>query len=673
MRAICFSLKLISDAEPGTGFGGELVNDLIPRDEIGRPVLPASHIKGLMRAALVEMCEARGWSRELIVRVFGKPEHVAVDEYSAFTLTSAAAMQYDCQQQFVVRTAVGEAGIALVNSLRTTEFVSSETEFSGCLYISSEENSVEDLACRLSLLSIRAVGGGRNRGSGACFVTIQSETQGPGTLLRELDRKMRTWKPSRDAVPSKPISRSLVGKATVLKLVFRASTPICCPEIPDRSNVISTGFTIPASAVQGALLTYINQQDPELATALFEHSQFRAWPLQPCGKPNHTGSEPQPCSSIRVSLTHQASKYSVADNYGPDDFHERALVLDTSEDRPRGAPLKASDGVLLRYPDGSVKLWRASDMPHVITSHGVHEEAFTERKRNLFTVDAMAPMVWQGLVVAPEDAIQDIQRILGSLPQIAIGKSRTVRGLGTISIDSVLGVPEEWKTPEHLPTLFVVQSPIPIPDTSQSVEEQLRSLADSWKIGVEVEKVWASSGILFGWNRLRNGLQQAQRVILPGSVIAFKKRIEDQVVFDFLTSAKFMQENRQRGYGAISVHPGKATSLLEFKSEPLSIQAAQNQYADAIKLVLQIARMQVLPSVSQIRSIKDRLDLSGVNVALEYLQNQTTGRTARIWADWDHCKTKIHDLISKFPVESSSKALDVLADLILAAKGQMDS
>ena len=66
-----FTVRLTSDAEPGTGLGGEVVNELVPRDYQGRPSLPATHIKGLMRAELAEIVRARDLDKTLVTRVFG--------------------------------------------------------------------------------------------------------------------------------------------------------------------------------------------------------------------------------------------------------------------------------------------------------------------------------------------------------------------------------------------------------------------------------------------------------------------------------------------------------------------------------------------------------------------------------------------------------------------------
>ena len=669
MHEYKYSIKLTSDAEPGTGLGSELVNDFVPRDYEGRSILPASHTKGLMRAALVEITEHRGWSKRLVELLFGRPDQRLPEETSAFSLTPATSVDGTKAFQLVTRTRIGEAGVVVDKSLRTTESLATETKFSGSLYCAAAIDSVEDLAWRLALLSVNAVGSNRNRGSGACYVEINSESRSPGMLLKKLDQLLSSWEPHATAKSkAHQATRTLTGRTVVMRLVFQASSPICCPEIADRSNVILTGFSVPASSVQGALLTSINQSNSSLATALFEHACFRTWPLQPVDVAG--SSDELPLASLRVSLTHKVAKYSVDGHYKTDDFHDEALERSLPSDRTKGAPLKSTDGVLRCEASGQIQLWRASDMPHVITSHGVHAEKLSDRNRNLFTVDAMAPLVWQGLLTLPEDAVDEVQAILNKFSQISIGKSRTVRGQGKLTLVPISGIPREWQSSGEN-TVWIVQSPIAFTASpSESVEKVFMRMANGWSDAMQIHsypKVWANNGVLFGYNRMREGLQQAQRVILPGAVIDFGKKIEEQVMHELFTSGRFLPDQRQHGYGAISVHPGKANSLFHPSFKLTEVVAGSDNFATALKQVLAIARLSTLPSVSQIREVQRRIDGAETKPAMVYLRKQCDGRTQRIWSDWEHCKDQLLSLLEKHP-KTATRALEVLADLAMTKK-----
>jgi len=197
------------------------------------------------------------------------------------------------------------------------------------------------------------------------------------------------------------------GRNRGLGLVFEALNPVCVPESPIvKNNMISSGFSIPASAVQGAILHRINDISKKAATACFKSRNFRAWPLNP--------SNSVDALSVRVSFTHKISKLK---NENTDNYHfEDATVEAYDWDKvPSNSPLKAADGVLLTEGT-SVKLWKPSDMARVITAHGVHNGDRVgikgTQKRNLFTVESLAPTLFIG-----EGAESDLET--GSFVQVA--------------------------------------------------------------------------------------------------------------------------------------------------------------------------------------------------------------------------------------------------------------
>ncbi len=332
MATYKFTIRLTSDAEPGTGLGGEVINELVPRDHRRRPIIPGSHIKGLMRQVLCDMAAQLRWEEDLGTRVLGGhdlPEDQSRNGIEgAFQIGDAVAESLS-ETQLVTRTAVEDSGVAKDTSLRTTESVPLGTVFHGVVHPCVPEGCVEDLAWRLALLSIGAIGGNRNRGCGDCVVEISGERRSPGQLLRALGEALcnRSWRApgiaSRIPQPMPTEKRLAVSdRPVVLRLNFRATTPICCPEIPDKTNVITTGFSIPASAVQGAILNRLNSLNPALAGAVWENPLFWSWPLQPCRA--LTAPEEAPVGELptpyRVSLTHRAAKFSLPETTGNSHF-----------------------------------------------------------------------------------------------------------------------------------------------------------------------------------------------------------------------------------------------------------------------------------------------------------------------------------------------------------------
>ncbi len=336
---------------------------------------------------------------------------------------------------------------------------------------------------------------------------------------------------------------------------------------------------------------------------------------------------------------------------------------------PDGAPLKASDGVLLRNPDGRVLLWKAASMPHTVTAHGVHGREPDDR--HLFTVDAMAPMLWRGLLVIPDAAADQLLSALRDNPVVSIGKSRSVRGMGTLVASMVEGTPDQWQTYTEK-TVLVVQSPLLLPDRSavgKTAEQELSDLASAWahQYGLPnaTAKTWVNIGIRFGWSRHQAGRQQACRVVLPGSVITFSEKLDATALATALIGGVGLG-GRQRGYGAVSTHPGTAVELC--RPEPKLRPArggSQARFRDAVELILEMrATAARLPSPSQIRSVQQRLDKSGKDVAIEYLRNQIL-RTSKIWFTWESIHQQMAQLLEQYEAQVASRALTMLVNLAI--------
>ena len=73
MNIISYTIELKSDAQTGSGFGGESVNNYVTRDCSGNPVVHASHIKGLLRQTLRDIFGDLQWDRGMIDQALGLP------------------------------------------------------------------------------------------------------------------------------------------------------------------------------------------------------------------------------------------------------------------------------------------------------------------------------------------------------------------------------------------------------------------------------------------------------------------------------------------------------------------------------------------------------------------------------------------------------------------------
>jgi hypothetical protein len=648
MSTIAFTLRLISDGEIGSGLGNETINDIVARDHEGLPVVRGSHLKGLLRAGLDEIVQARGWSPVLGELCFGRGGAGGDDGAAAMSRLSDARAEAMPGVRTITRTSLGDLGVATGMTLRTTEAVGAGAVFSGMVTVEASAPPAVELAVRLALFSLEAVGGGRTRGSGACVVDVAGEKRGPGDLLRALDAEIRAGLQSRPRVGVAPaaLAEPADAPAVTLRLVFDATDPVCCPETPVLgNNAIRSGLSIPASAVQGAIITRLASVDPALAHATLLDRRTRAWPLLPSRGAN--GDLPFP---VRVALSHRMSK--LENEQHDRDFRDAAIEPYDWRTADRGSPLKSVDGILLRDAAGHLSLWSGRDLPRIVTAHAVHHDPTGRGERNLFTVEALAPTTFSGLVSLPPQAAALLQESLRADPSQTFGKARTVRGGGNLTASPVafdrafLG----WQ-----PTVFVLQSPAAIPDDweieSERAEITLARLVreSGWGSMAEASRAkgiahvvtQASCGVRFGWNRhgLGKGVAatrrlSARRVFLPGTVFvlaAVPNDLSSLLIRGLGVVRNGDVDGREQGYGAVLPHPGIAIKKVPVTDAP-QLQLGSDGAGRLAYDWWQKSKHEG-PSPSQISAVAERIKADG-KAAIEYLRIQKEGRAQRVWRRW---------------------------------------
>lgn len=657
---IDFTITLTSDAEPSSGFGTDLINGLVPRDAEDRPVLTASHIKGLMRQALLDVPDSLlPRKKELIAALFG----VAGSSENASGLFSVTDCRCDRKAEdcvrTITRTSLNEFGVAKDTSLRTTEAIAKGTVFSGSVDFNAALPDAFGLMLRYALLSIFAVGGSRNRGCGACFVSIKGKSEKPGDLFLKLQES------DIDSALSKKESGAKIDptgdpkKCVYAQLCFETKSPLCLPELPIvGNNTISSGWSIPASAVQGMILTRINAMNGDVATACYESPLFRAWPMFPVPsdvwKTNQLGVVP-----VRASASHKISK--LADENGKFTFCDEKIERYDWDKVTKNAPIKSADGVLIKTGN-RVILWRSGDMARNLSAHGViNGNTDSAGGRNLYTIESLDERHFSGFVCMPENAFNLLQKSLGENSAVHIGKSRTVRGSGIFSVRKLdalpLALPKD-SAQRDIPA-FVVQSPVLIENGAKelSADRVFAELIENAGWG-KVSEVSASIQILFGWNRRDKGLQQARLVIAPGSIFQLDRIPENWK--DLI--AKGLGGGRERGYGAILPHPGIATERYRGNAAITSIGSESLAAKTGWELWTLSRTSGLMPSqIAQLQALFDEKKAS----AIDFLERQRTDRSAKIWDRWKPVFDKVKAVISGKAADAR-KTLKVWHDLAVA-------
>lgn len=670
---IDYTIELLSDAEPGTGIGTEAINDRVPRDRLGNPILPGSHLKGLVRDAGDRLCQARAWGDDLFFETFGREGDTLDGGVSGLASFSTARLQShegsastDRAISEVTRTRIGDHGTVASGSLRTVERVHVGSVFHGRVFVAGHPTSHHVDFVKLALMSLSAVGGNRTRGSGRVKVSIADEKRRPSQILRELHEAIQSPRPAPAAAVRQATS---VGTETaLLELTFVAHDPVCCPRNPiGETNSIRSGFEIPASAVQGMVLHRLDRIDTALATACFESSAFRAWPMLPVARDEeHPHGLP-----VRISLSHRMSK-SLAGEVTEHDFKDTVIAPYHWSDIPSGAPLKGCDGVLIDR-GGAVELWRDSDMPRQISAHVNLSKG--QGDPDLYTVEAMAPIVWRGVMALPEAAAEVLCKSLAADASCRFGKARTVRGGGTLAAKRCAASGDATTLDALMAreqSVFVVQSPLAIPDDWEIGEagEVLDRLVAEAGWG-EVKERAASIETLFGWNSHGKGRGvegsrrlRAVRVVSPGSVFKLKAPLPSAEMRERLLAG--IGGGRERGLGAVLPHPGIAKARYGVEAaETDPIRSRDKAGAIAEELIKassgsRLSASAISRTVSFAAMGKDRLR--------EFLDRQKNERPDSVWKKWRSTYEALKKLIDdpKVKEETLARALKAWRDAAVA-------
>jgi hypothetical protein len=538
------------------------------------------------------------------------------------------------------------------------------------------------------MLSIGAVGGNRTRGGGKCVIEFQEQNQPLGDLFKQLfesKKEEQLQKGNIDFSQTETVSQTEI---ITLRLIFEADSPVCCPEHPVPSNVIKSGFAIPASAVQGLILNRLNQLNEDAATKLFNNENFRAYPLLPCAVVSQDQKENYPIP-LRVSLTHKVAKLiSDGEKLETGKTVSDEAIPPYKWDEVHGAnPLKATGGVLLQFTKAqeeknNIQLWKANSIPHILSAHGVLNDKNTRDGRNLYQLDSIAPIVWSGFVRLPKwaaDAVfgscndNRVQEIF-----VSFGKKRSTHGNGKLFAFRVdeedERLPYNGSTHGCEDTVLIVQSPILLPDepSGQSANEEFQAFIETaWNIKPK-KCLGTVIGVQFGWNRHGKGTLvgkgkrvRACRCVMPGSVIIFDTTIED-----LATKIKSgLGGGREQGFGLVAVHSGLATKMFNLgKSEPQSLKSDETEKA-MVQEILTIwnNHQNDLPSPSQLAAVRKELETNGKDntKTLEYLDNQKK-RTERIAATWESCFCDVKEFLEKTDSQLAAKGLKLLIDLKIA-------
>ncbi|ACD82936.1 RAMP superfamily CRISPR-associated protein [Candidatus Methylacidiphilum infernorum] len=231
MSRFTLEIELLEDLHIGAGIGWGDIDALQVRDRLGRPVLPSSHIKGVMRSAALEWhrFDPQSISCQQIDELFG----CAGKKQGKLQLTGAY-----CDAQQVPKALIWgstrispRSGTADEGSLRFFEYIPAGSRFRMEAMLPDGETQLLELF-KAIVARTDSLGSGRQRGNG----------------------RIR-WSWTEQAPHATPVPREKAsGTPCRLRLLLRNLDPICLPLTGHPGNLIASLSFIRGRTLRGAFV-----------------------------------------------------------------------------------------------------------------------------------------------------------------------------------------------------------------------------------------------------------------------------------------------------------------------------------------------------------------------------------------------------------------------------------
>ena len=245
MKKMHLGIELLEDLHIGTGTGWGDIDALQVRDRSGSPVLPVSHLKGLLREAAAEWhrFDPQAISKQQIERMFGR----AGSGQGQLQLTSAYLSNKTPDKVLLWgSTAIGPNGIAEEKSLRFVEHVAAGSRFSLHAMLHTDDKHSQELLEAI-IARCRRLGSGRNRGSGL----VRWHREPASAHTPQLSSQTPSQFPAR------------------LRLLLRNLDPVCLASTGHPGNLIGSESFIRGRSLRGAFAAAcLARQQAETAQSL---------------------------------------------------------------------------------------------------------------------------------------------------------------------------------------------------------------------------------------------------------------------------------------------------------------------------------------------------------------------------------------------------------------------
>lgn len=616
MKKLHLSIELLEDLHIGTGTGIGDIDALQVRDRRGLPVLPSSHIKGVLLQTAHDLMKVQpeAISQTDIETLFGRPG----GGQGCVQLTSAYLPDRD-NFDAIDTLLWGSTGIdpkqgrAQETSLRLVEYIPAGRTFTLQAFLPSRH---QDLLTAIIGRCTR-LGAGRNRGYG--LVCWRLQTPNGKKSLVQIPQKAPAY-PQR------------------LRLLLRNLDPVCLAQTAHPGNLIASDAFIRGRALRGSFAAAcITLGKPEWVQTLLDPEL--AWadalplPVEKLGV-----QDLQTCQVLPIALSIGTPKASAPQTDLPwwvlqqakGSFGARGEV--NQIDLPEGQRLPEK----LKRPAANEFLFRASqDVPWRRYIPEIHERLRTSVPRSgqqdeqaLFSNEEIAEqtLFLADLIVTNEVQAKTLAQLVQVLNQHWL---RIGRGGKPLVLESAQWLAPEKKLPAQSGcgdfTLLLLSELI-ARDALGNFHDSLNAPVLCQLAGlpadsdVQIEKNYSEGLNLYGFNALTGLPRMAQRGIKAGSIVRISGA-DAAKLRATLAQKDFLGESPEEGFGRFVLDLPLRPTPIEAK-EPLGLRTPTSfRHEDLCKkartLVQRYAQVSIKPSKSQWGDFRNQVQAAHSREQLE--------------------------------------------------------
>lgn len=603
MKTWRVEIEALEDLHVGSGMGRGDIDALQVCDRRGWPVLPASHIKGVLRETALEWQanDGKAFEAAVIDRLFGR----AGGGQGALKLTSAYLTEsLTCKVWGSTRIDT-QTGAAQEDHLRFVEYVPAGARFIGQMSFTGSDEGDEKILSNL-LARCTQLGGGRNRGHGRIRWKIDAL---PAPSYVKLD-----------GLPSSFPAR--------LRLVLQNIDPLCLARTGHPGNIIATEAYLRGRALRGAFIAaLIAQGRTDLAQRLLDTDLLwcDALPL-----PVATLSDADAVRSevLPIPLSIGTPKASATQGDAPWWAHNDSehilggrgeidqITLPLNERSPEKLKRPGADEFLFRAaPDAPWQRFRPQILQRLHTRVPNHKRNIEQA---LFSTEEIAEntLFLADLLVA--DA-QHAKALREALKLLSGGWLSVGRGGRPLVIRNALWL-DAKRAPESKGSEFILlcESDLIARDANGNFLDRLDAASTAALAGIpdaniEAVRVFSEGTDLFGFNALTGLPRLAEHAIKAGSVIALRGA-DAQKVRALLAQKNALGELPEEGFGRFRLD---ALPLVQQPKEDRSAIAeksvedpAETLCREARKWVGKFGDTLLEPSASQWGDLRSRIQAS---------------------------------------------------------------